>query len=170
MPKNSRRNNESTNSLPILRTSEIPEEFLPPPSRIPIAKWQEIMEDEHVSHIVGFIREEIVRSAADAICEDYFRKAVYGFVVNCAYEAWMRAFQWAHLEYDNRGMLDGCPTPDEASPLVVKHPQLPRGVPTVYGRLAKLTASKKSSSQRKTSCAKSTLHGKSGRLSTKIRN
>lgn len=90
MPRNSRRNNKSTNSL---RTSEIAEEFLPPPSRIPIAKWQEIMEDEHVSHIVGFIREEIVRSAADAICEDYFRKAVYGFVVNCSYEAWMRAFQ-----------------------------------------------------------------------------
>ncbi|XP_018317909.1 uncharacterized protein [Mycetomoellerius zeteki] len=116
------------------------------------------------------IREEIVRSAADAICEDYFRKAVYGFVVNCSYEAWMRAFQWAHLEYDNRGMFDGCPIPDEAPPLVVKHPRLRRGVPTVYGRLEKLIASQKSSNQHKASCAKSALHGKNGRLSKKIRN
>ncbi|XP_018340978.1 PREDICTED: uncharacterized protein LOC108747755 [Trachymyrmex septentrionalis] len=170
MSRNSRRTNESTNSLPILRTSEIPEEFLPPPSRIPIAKWQEIMEDEHVSHIVGFIREEIVRSAADAICEDYLRKAVYGFVVNCAYEAWMGAFQWAHLEYDNRGISDeGCLVPDEAPPLVDKHSRLPRGVPTVYGRL-KLTASTKSLSQHKASYTKSALRGKSERLSRKIRN
>ena len=90
------KNNESktTTSLSILRSEILSfEEFLPPPSRIPISKWQEIIEDEHVSHVVGFIREEIVRSAADAIYENYFRKAVYGFVVNCAYEAWMRAFQ-----------------------------------------------------------------------------
>ncbi|XP_011708158.1 PREDICTED: uncharacterized protein LOC105462925 [Wasmannia auropunctata] len=178
MPRNSRRNNESTNSLPASRiASEIAGEFLPPPSRIPIAKWQKILEDEHASHVVGFIREEIVRSAADAICENYFRKAVYGFVVNCAYEAWMRAFQWVHLEYDNRGISDGCPVPDEAPPLVAKHPRLPRGVPTVYGRLAKLIASQKSSNRRfrEAPCATSALHGRSGtlregRLRTKIRN
>lgn len=93
MPRNSRRNNESMNSLAVSYVSEIAGEFSPPPSRIPMAKWQEILEDEHASHIVGSIREEIIRSAADAICEGYFRRAVYGFVVNCAYEAWMRAFQ-----------------------------------------------------------------------------
>lgn len=90
MQRNTRRNNES---LHVSRVSEVAEEFSPPPSQIPMAKWQEILENEHASHVVGFIREEIVRSAADAICEGYLRKAVYGFVVNCAYEAWMHAFR-----------------------------------------------------------------------------
>lgn len=187
MPRNSRRNNESTNSL---RVPEVAEEFSPPPSRIPMAKWQEILGQEQASHVAGFIREEIVRSAADAICEGHLRRAAYGFVVDCAYEAWMRAFrviqraafarprhrsydrsysQWAHLEYDDRGMSDGCPVPEETPSLIAKHPRS-RRVPTVYGRLAKLAESRKSPSRREATGAKSALHGRSGRLRTKIRN
>jgi len=75
--------------------------------------------------------------------------------------------QWSHMEYDNRGMSDGCPVPDEAPSLIAKHPQLPRGVPTVYGRFTKLTVNRKPS---KAACTKSALHGKSGRLNMKIRN
>lgn len=184
MPRNSRRNNESTHSS---RVSRVAEEFSPPPSRIPMAKWQEILENEQASHVAGFIREEIVRSAADAICEGHLRRAVYGFVVDCAYEAWTRAFrvisrkgsevrrdassilrsimhsQWAHLEYDDRG----CPVPEEVPPPIAKHP---RRVPTVYGRLAKLAESRKPSSRCEATCAKSAPHGRGGRLSTKIRN
>lgn len=92
MRKNTRRSSD-INSLPASRVSRIAGEFSPPPSRIPRTKWQEILEDECVSHIVGFIREEIVRLAENAIREGYLRRAVYGFVVDCAYEAWMRAFQ-----------------------------------------------------------------------------
>lgn len=87
MPKNSRRNNDDSH------VSGISREFSPPPSRIPRAKWQDILKDEHISHIVGSIREEIIQSTENAIHEGYLRKTMYGFVVNCAYEAWMRAFQ-----------------------------------------------------------------------------
>lgn len=93
MRKNSRRNNESASSLRVSRVPEVAEELSPPPSRIPMAKWQEILEDEEASHVAGFMREKIVRSAADVICEAHLRRAAYGFVVDCAYEAWMRAFR-----------------------------------------------------------------------------
>lgn len=93
MRKISRRNNDAS-SLSISHVyAGRPGEFSPPPSRIPSMKWQEIIEDECVSHIIGSIREEIIRSAEDAIREGYLRRKVYGFVVNCAHEAWMRAFQ-----------------------------------------------------------------------------
>lgn len=75
--------------LHVWRVSEVAEEFSPSPSRIPMAKWQEIIEDEQANHVADFIREEIVRSAADAICETHLWRAAYGFVVNCVYEAWM---------------------------------------------------------------------------------
>ncbi|CAL1684680.1 unnamed protein product [Lasius platythorax] len=169
MPKNSRRNSD-VNSLPVSRVSGIAREFSPPPSRIPRAKWQEILEDERVSHIVGSIREEIIRSAEDAIREGYLRRAVYGFVVNCAHEAWMRAFQWAHLRYDDQGMSDW--TPDEktpASPVHAEGPRLSQGVPTVYGRLERLITTRKSSSYCKAACAKGASRRKNERLNIKIR-
>lgn len=90
MSKNSRRNSDANLFSQI---SGLTREFLPAPSRIPEKKWQEILENEHIDHIIGSIREEIVQSAADAIYEGYLRNAVYGFVTDCAYEAWMRAFQ-----------------------------------------------------------------------------
>lgn len=167
MPKNSRRNSDA-NSLSVSHVSRIPREFSPPPSRIPRVKWQEILEDEHVSHIVGSIREEIIRSAEDAIYEGYLRKTVYAFVVNCAHEAWMHAFQWAHLRYDE-GISDDW-TPDETpSPVPTKSPPLTRRVPTVYGRLERLITTKKSSDYCKAPCAKDASHRKNERLNIKTR-
>lgn len=61
-------------------------------------------------------------------------------------------------------------TPKEKPLLIAKDPRLSqRKVPTVYGRLEKLTSAQKSSSCCKVFCAKATLHDKSKRLNMKIR-
>ncbi|KAM0733000.1 hypothetical protein ACS0PU_012549 [Formica fusca] len=173
MPKILRRNNDA-NSLSVSHVSAgSPGEFLPPPSRIPRMKWQEIIEEERISHIVGSIREEIVRSAEEAIREGYLRRRIYGFVVNCAHEAWMRVFQWAHLRYDDEGMIsdDWTPDDDETPSPVAKDPRLSRGVPTIYGRFERLITTQKSSSYCKAPCAKGASRRKNERLkySMKIR-
>lgn len=81
------------NSLSISFDPELKQKFSLPPSQISEVKWQEILEEEYISYIIGSIREEIIRSAADAICKGYLQRAVYSFVSNCVREAWMRAFQ-----------------------------------------------------------------------------
>lgn len=96
MPKYSRHNSD-TSSVSLV--PEIAREFLPSPSRIPIMKWQEILEAENKSYIIASICEEIVQSAADTFCEGYFRRTAYSFIIGCTYEAWMRAFRVIQKRY-----------------------------------------------------------------------
>ncbi|XP_050460026.1 uncharacterized protein LOC126855950 [Cataglyphis hispanica] len=163
MPKIPRRNNDASSLSSSHVYAGSRGEFSPPPSRIPWMKWQEIIEDECVSHIIGSIREEIIRSAEDAIYEGYLRRKVYGFVVNCAHEAWMRAFQWAHLPYDDEGIPDDWSPDDETPSPVAKSARVSR-VPTIYGRYEKLITIQKSSSYCKAPCAKGASRRKNERI------
>lgn len=90
MQKDPRHND---NSSFMYNDFEIADESLHSPSRIPLEKWQEILEEERDSHVIGSIREEIVQSAVDAIYEGYLRKVVYGFVISRQYENWIDALQ-----------------------------------------------------------------------------
>jgi len=69
------------------------DESLPPPYRIPVEKWQEILEEEYDRHIIGSIREEIIQSAVNILYEGYLQRTVYGFVINRVREDWIRIFQ-----------------------------------------------------------------------------
>lgn len=95
---NNNNNNNANLSVSNLSSStyhvlDIADESPHPPSRIPLEKWQEILEEERDSHVIGWIREEIVRSAVDAIYDGHLRKAVYGFIVNRVRDDWTRMFQ-----------------------------------------------------------------------------
>lgn len=79
------------NSLSVSHGTEV--EFLLPPSRIVGTKWQEILDEDNISHIIGSIRNEIVRSAEDMIYEGYLQGMVYSFIIRCACKAWTSAFQ-----------------------------------------------------------------------------
>jgi len=66
---------------------------LPPPYRIPLEKWQEILEEEYNSYAICSVCEEIVESAVDILYEDYLRRTVYSFVINYVRENWIRMFE-----------------------------------------------------------------------------
>lgn len=83
--------NSNASFRSVSRDPEIEKEFLP--HQISNTKLQEIPEEDNVSLIIDYIREEIFQLAVDRIYEGYLRKTVYSFVTNCVYEAWMRAFR-----------------------------------------------------------------------------
>jgi DNA topoisomerase VI subunit B len=85
--------NNNANSSFTYHIPENADESLPPPSRIPLEKWQEILEEEYDRHVIGSIREEIVQSAVDTLYNSYLQRTVYGFVINRVREDWMRIFQ-----------------------------------------------------------------------------